>query len=157
MDKKIRNLCAEATASFWELIATLKVFKEYKLWEDLGFDSFAQYLAQPEIALRERSVADHIRVYTSICSRECGAQRIKEIPKSKARLIAAKITDENAEELFNKALTLSWSDLRKEIGDGIEEIREEESHPFLKPPISWCSEHKKWWISAKDLGNMCAH
>ena len=153
VDIKIRQLCKETTAMFWELICTLKVFKEHKLWEELEYDSFAQYLAQGEVSLKEKTVNEFITIYSRITSAGIPAQGLKNLPKSKAKLIAYKVTTENAEELVEKALTLSWSDLREEMKDS----QPKTIPPFLKPPISWCEEHKKWWISPQDLRNMCTH
>lgn len=147
IDERIKELCVQTTSLFWELIATIKVFRDSRLWEELDYDSFSQYLAQPEVSLRESTVNDYIRVYDQLSLVDSVAQRIKYLPRSKARLIAPQVNEENAEELVEKALTLSWSDLRKEVQPP------REIQLPTKPIIKWCETHQKWWV----IGDYCSH
>lgn len=102
-----------AITSVWELAKTLKECREQKYWEALGYQSFASYLAQPELDLNEHTVNNWITILNRFEENRVVLPEVLDI--SKVALIAPHITPENADELITKAQTLSRSDLRAEL------------------------------------------
>jgi N6-adenosine-specific RNA methylase IME4 len=106
--------------NFWQLVERLKIARDNRQWVVLDCESWASYLAQPEIDLNEGTVNNYISIYDKLSkyiktSDMCEKLLPFDIDIGKLALIAPKVTDENAEELLTKAKTLSRSDLRKEL------------------------------------------
>lgn len=114
---------------FWSLVRELKKCRDNRFWAILEYESWNSYLAQPEIDLNKKTVKDYIYIYEniskSIKTSDMSDQMIPfNIDIGKLKIIAPRITKENAQELLNKAKYLSRSDLR-------EELREQ----LITPPI----------------------
>lgn len=116
----IVSLRKNINTSFWQLVTELKRCRENRYWAALGHESWASYLAQPEIDLNENTVTDYIYIFESISkaikSSDMSDKMIPfDIDIGKLKAISPYIGPENASELLQKAKTLSRSDLREEI------------------------------------------
>ena len=113
---KICSLRHSINNGFWVLVEELKKCRESKLWAVLGYDTFASYLAQPEIDFHEHTVDNWITTYNRIKEYhllpQCGSI---EMAVSRLAIVAPHLTKENATDLLYKAKTLSRSDLIKEV------------------------------------------
>lgn len=108
--------------SFWSLVEYLKSARDYRIWAVLGYDSWSSFLAQPEIDLNYRTVENYISIYKTVIEKLGDARRRElllpfDIDITKLQVITPYITQDNSEELIQKAKTLSRSDLRAEIQD----------------------------------------
>jgi len=118
----ICNLRHSINNGFWVLVEQLKNCREQKYWETLGYDSFASYLAQPEIDFNLHTVDNWITTYNRIKEHNLlPPEGVIDIGISKLSMIAPYLTTENASDLLYKAKTLSRNDLRSEM-TGIEPI-----------------------------------
>lgn len=153
IDQKIKELRRETVIKFWELVETLRDGRQRKLWETMGYDSWGEYLAQPEIGMVAATVDNYI---TALNSGE-KHPRFRELSRTRAILIAPHLDDKNADELISKARELSWSDLRTEVSllDGGKEP-EETGRP-AKPNFFWCEQHQRWGLSNLWRGKICWH
>lgn len=97
---------------FWILIKQLKLCRERKYWEVLGYETWASYLAQPEIDLSVHTVDTYITTYNRFDEIQLHPDGVD---ISKLSIIAPHVTQENATDLIEKAKTLSRIDLISEI------------------------------------------
>lgn len=118
--EQIKTLRKSINLNFWQLVERLKTARENRQWVVIGCNSWRDYLAQPEIDLNEGTVNNYISIFDKLSK----YLRISDmydkllpfdIDIGKLALIAPRITEQNAEELLEKAKTLSRSDLREEI------------------------------------------
>ena len=145
LDTRIKELRKVTVGAFWQLVELLRTARKREIWKKMGYDSWAAYLAQPELAFRKHTVDNYITAFNRF--EELGLPtRVLKLPQSKARLIAPHLTKENAEELIEKAQALSWSDLRAEVGiiSGGEEP-DETGRP-AKPKFVWDDWHQMWGL-----------
>ena len=97
---------------FWILVEQLKQCRENRYWAALGYESFSSYLAQPEIDFHEHTVDNWITTYNHIKAHNLlPPEGVIDIAISKLSIIAPHLTEDNAEELLEKARTLSRRDL----------------------------------------------
>lgn len=104
---------------FWALVTELRECRDKKYWEVLGYHSWASYLAQPEIDLSVHTVDNYLTIYNKVTELDLLPQCGSDIDIGKLSIITPKLTKENADELMDKAKSLSRSDLKTEI-TGIE-------------------------------------
>jgi N6-adenosine-specific RNA methylase IME4 len=164
----IVSLRKNINTSFWQLVTELKRARDNRYWIVLGNDSWASYLAQPEIDLNEHTVDNYITAYNSIKQLNilppAGAF---DIDISKLTAIAPYLTKENAEELILKAKTLSRSDLRDEMRElatptVLQELPEGQFNViYADPPwqyansgISGAAENHYPTMTTEDICNM---
>lgn len=105
-----------------ELGFTLKEIKEKKLYQHMGeggFDSFEQFLANPEINLKYSTAMAYVRVYEYyIENLKLPKEEVVEIPFNRLHQLAGKIRDlpkEKQIEWIEKAKTLGRIDFEKEM------------------------------------------
>lgn len=106
--------------NFWTLVSYLKIARDRRIWAVLGHETWASFLAQPEIDLNVRTVDDYIYIFTTISkaikTSDMSDKMIDfDIDIGKLKIIAPKINEQNADELLVKAKELSRSDLRREM------------------------------------------
>jgi hypothetical protein len=101
---------------FWILVEQLKKCREEKYWQTLGYETFASYLAQPEIDFNLRTVDNWITTYNHIKTYNLLTQYGSiDMAVSRLAIVAPHLTKENAAELLYKAKTLSRKDLIAEV------------------------------------------
>ena len=154
LDCQIKELRGATIGAFWKLVKLLRKARRQKIWQKLGYDSWASYLAQPELSFRARTVDNYITVFNRF---EEIHSPTGELSYSRARLIAPHINEDNKKELIEKAQLLSWSDLKTEILllNGGEEPEETSRPP--KPEFHWCNIHQKWSLTKAQLKQICIH
>ena len=110
---------------FWILVEQLKKCREEKYWQTLGYETFASYLAQPEIDFNLHTVDNWITTYNRMKEHNLlPPEGVIDIGISKLSVIAPYLTPENSTELLYKARTLSRSDLRAELTGKEKQIKE---------------------------------
>ena len=123
LDLLIKQLRFESHRNFGELVKNLKVARETKIWEELGYETWAAYLAQPDIDLQARTVDKYISIYNKIAENVEHVQQLN-LDIGKLAIIAPHINKDNAEELLKKAQALSRSDLYAELGNELPQKEE---------------------------------
>ena len=111
----ICSLRKNITSSFWELVIQLRKCRDNEYWRVLGHESWGSYLAQPEIDLTQQTVDNYLTVYNALHDKGILPPAVVSVDISKLQAIVPYITKENAEELIEKAKTLSRGDLRDEM------------------------------------------
>jgi len=152
--KRIRNYTVGA---FWKMISVAREIRRTDAWNQLGYESFAEYLAQPELSLKVSSINNYITALNRFEELGLSPESYSKLPKTKARLIAPHLDKGDPRELLTQAQSLSWSDLKAEIKLLTDGEEPEETGRPAKPKIVWCDEHQKWWIKEEDLRKMCIH
>lgn len=130
LDQEIKNLRKSNIVEHWRMIHFLGRMREGRGWIMLGYDSWPQYLAQPEIAMAEKTfennVSKYLKIYKYIKSSPNGEKLNKfdivmsdplslEIDDGRIRLMMPVINDDNADKLLEMAMALSYSDFEEEI------------------------------------------
>ena len=117
INQKVINLKKQIEGNFLKLGAYLKEIKEKRLYMDLSYNTFEEYIAQPELSLNRRTVYSIIGVYEDfVCNQShIEVEEIKEIGYAKLDRIRQFKQSDNFEEWIYKAKTLSLSDLGAEI------------------------------------------
>ena len=111
----IVELKKNINSSFWQLVTELKKCRDNNYWQVLGHESWSSYLAQPEIDLVVGTVDNYITVYNAFKEKDLLTHALVELSIGKLQAITPYLTSDNAEELLEKAKTLSRSDLRDEM------------------------------------------
>lgn len=155
LDTKIKELRRNTVGAFWGLVELLRTARREKIWERLDYESWASYLAQPELSFYPRTVDNYITAFNRF--EELGETRFRELSRTRAILIAPHLSQENADDLIGKAGSLSWSDLKTEVLllRGGEEPDETGRPP--KPQFHWCDKHQQWSLTKLQLKQVCIH
>jgi len=154
LDTQIKELRLRGVVDHWKMVEMLRAARRGEIWKQIGYDTWASYLAQPEISLKQSTVDNYITVFNRF---EEVNSPIGELAYSRARLIAPHITEANVEEMTEKAESLSWSDLRVEIKIMNGGKEPEETGRPAKPLFVWCAEHQKWSLTKLQLKSICIH
>jgi len=122
--------------NFWTLVKKLKIARDNRHWTLLGYESWGSYLAQPDVDLNEHTVEDYIYIFNKISkyikSSDMSEHLLRfDIDIGKLKALAPIINETNAEELLEKAKTLSRSDLIKEV----KETSLQERNMLFEPKI----------------------
>ena len=100
----------------YELAKRLKVIRDKELWKTGGYESFYSYLAQPEMSFDRRSVLFWIQIYETFIEKYAlNPGTVNKIGWTKLARIVPHVTDDNYKYYFEKAKTLSRSDLEREL------------------------------------------
>ncbi len=100
---------------FIELGKELAEFDEMQRWETLGYNSFAAYLADPDVDISARTAYRIIRVHKMIAEYEVPPPVAIDVGSTKLDMLASHVNEKNLEELLNKASALSRKDLKAEL------------------------------------------
>jgi len=116
----------QARRLVFEMGKLLKVVKEKKLYEKLGYDTFASYVADPEIGLTEGNANHYIRVYETFIERlKIKEKELEGIAFNRLlRLVPLLNEGKKPEEWLEKAKALSESDFIFEIKNAKGELGE---------------------------------
>jgi len=117
INKKVIDLKKEVEGNFIKLGAYLKEIKEKRLYIDLSYNTFEEYIAQPDLSLNRRVVYSIIGVYEDfVCNQShIDMEEIKKIGYTKLERIRQFKEQPDFDEWIYKAKTLSLSDLGAEI------------------------------------------
>lgn len=156
LETEIKQLRYRTNSSFWQMIDRLAKAKEIKIWEKLGHESWASWLAQDGIDFNVGSVDRYLRGYKAIRSRltEAEALPLFSISRSKVLMVANRLTPENSLELIEKARVLSYSDLVLTVKE-LDNPSKDSRPP--KPIFRWCKTHEKWCLVRGDISDICCH
>ena len=163
LDQDIKILRGGTILDFWRMIHKLGFLREGRGWIALGHDSWASYLAQPEIDYSEGTVENYIECYIKIYNYiknppESGKLTKIDILKfdplllkfdsNRAKLLAPRATSENIQELISKAESLSYKDFEAEMLDEKDKnsnspswLRLYNIWSFGKPDPRWGHKH----------------
>jgi len=101
------------TKDFWNLAIMLKINRDRKYYNTLGYTTFEEYLGTPEISLSRGYVFKLIKNYELWVQKyNVSPAKLEGIDSEKLYLASIKATKDNYEEWLEKAKTLSRSDIR---------------------------------------------
>ena len=101
--------------AFLQLGKELAEFDEMHRWDDLGYSSFAAYLADPDVDISPRTAYRIIRVHEMTIRFSILPPVAIDVGSTKLDMLASHVNEENLEELLNKASALSRKDLKAEL------------------------------------------
>ncbi len=115
LDTEIKR-CIQQGREIWvELAARLYHFHELKGWKRLGYTSFEEYLASPDIELGRSQVFNHIAAFRElVILRDVEVSDLAQVDMTKAVevLPAVRRGDVPWKEAFHDLLTLAVRDVR---------------------------------------------
>jgi hypothetical protein len=112
------------------MILSAKQIKDNTLFLDLGYDSFNQYLASPEISVKPATMEKYIKIYEETVGKDkITNAEFEKVPISKLELIAPL---KNPHSWIDKARELSYTDLRKNILEKVHGIKADEIDNYAK-------------------------
>ena len=116
VDVEVKQLKKDINGGFLELAKRLKEIRDNKYYIQLDYDTFEAYIAQPELGFDRTSVYRFISIYEKfVIELKVPHEGLLSLDYNKLDMLIPHITEENKEELLNKAQTLSRSDLREEM------------------------------------------
>lgn len=150
--KKIKYFDRNSNITALILGNLLKQNNEGKYWEALGYDSFADFIAQGEFSFTRRTAYNYIDLFDLFVKWKIDYDELISIPYSKVLKIKDVIDKDNLNEWLAKAKTLSRSDLDVEVREVL--ANEEDKEYKVMPKIYKCKEHGKWIIEV-DINDCC--
>jgi hypothetical protein len=133
----------------------LKEIKDKELYVPLGYESFAEYVNNPEIGMNSRTAYYYIQIYeTFIEGLGYTAEQLQEYSYDRLRKLAPIVRKQLQEasggvqevsEVMDDAAALRWYDFEKKYKD----IEKNEGHEeYLEAPEYYrCEKCGKWLIS----------
>lgn len=110
---------------FWKLAHALKISRDKSHYKVLGYETFREYLATPEISMSEGHASKLIKNLEVWVERyQLSQRKLNGIDTEKLYLASQVATEENHEEWLEKARTLSRSDLITEV----QEVKDKNDH-----------------------------
>ncbi len=101
----------ETQRNFLTLGELFKECRDKKYWKDLGYESFAAFIGDPEIALKRSTVANMIHIYELYAEKlSIQIDELKKIGSRKLQIIAP-VVETDPERWLGEAETSSKSDL----------------------------------------------
>ena len=92
LESQIKAAFARAAESWWELARLLYEFQEAKAWKGLGYDTLAEFLAQPELGMSTRQFFQMTKLHRDlVVVRQIEPEVLSEVEPSKAREVAPAI------------------------------------------------------------------
>lgn len=129
LDTEIKQLKNNLNGGFLLLAEKLKTVRDMQLYKTLNYDTFEEYIAQPELSFNRSSVFEFISIYEKfVLELKVQPAGLILTDWSKLQVIKPFVNEENVNELLTKAKELSRSDLRKEI-------QEEKFKSLPKPEV----------------------
>lgn len=116
IDQRIRRTVRAMKGAWVQLAGELYRFNRSGMWRDLGYETFEEYLEQPDLELRRRWVYELIGMYEQlVIERDVPAERLSELNSSKVRevLPAVRRGRVTLAQAFSDAETLSRPDLQE--------------------------------------------
>ncbi|MCH7641304.1 hypothetical protein IID22_03850 [Patescibacteria group bacterium] len=127
--------------------------KENKFWGKLGYESFREYLGQPEFGYKQAVLYRFAQLYEIYCQRlGYKPEELSDVSYDRLFMIKDKVLEGDKEEWLAKARTLSQGDLALEL-------REEDANVGFpeKKTMPKVYRHKDCgkWIIDIDPGESC--
>jgi len=124
--------------NFLELGRQFKEIKDHKHYKTLGYESFNQYLATPEVTFHSSTAYRLIQIYEKFVI-EFGVPEDKliQVDRKKLEMLIPFVDKNNYEEWFYKAKELTRYDLDKEIKQ-LDELHC--THSWFKDEIWTCTK-----------------
>jgi len=155
---QIRQLIFQSSFNILELGRLLLIFKEQKLYEQLGHEKFTQFISDPEIGLAPSTAYNAVRLYDVFCRKlDIPVKELSEIPWSKLQMLAPIVDEKEKNE------AMAWIDRARvlgagDFGDEVNEYKKNKGHkdklPY--PKIRRCPDCGKWKIEfIKDTNCTC--
>ncbi len=116
VDKRIHDVKQKINSCFIELGKDLKLMRDKRLYESLGYETFESYIAQGSLSFGRRLVYAFIGIVEDYVDNDmCKQLHIAEIDWSKLDRIRQFKETKEFSEWIEKARTLSLSDLNLEV------------------------------------------
>lgn len=120
LHKRIVRLRRRMESDFLQLAAYLKLMRDSRAYEVLGYETFSAYLASPEISFDRTTVYRLIeRLERFVIALQVPPERLALIPSSHQEemlpYVGSLITADTVEEWLDKAEVLAVSDLKIEL------------------------------------------
>jgi hypothetical protein len=131
LDQHVKLLRKATVRCFWRIIRILRLLKNERVWEKLGYSTWDAYLAQEDLSFKPATIEKYIATLTKIESLGIHFDQLKEIPRSKIRLIAPHLTRENVSDWLIKARAWSWADLYEELTNELDADNGRSPRPYL--------------------------
>lgn len=112
--ERIVELVHVIQSAWIDLAETLYLFKQAKMWDDLGYATFDEYIASPELPMERRWAFDHIAIYEQlVVDRGVNPARLKQLAPSKVTKVLPAIRRNQAtiDEALSDAKMLRRPDL----------------------------------------------
>jgi len=129
---KVENVVLVCT---FELGKLLKQMRDERLYEQLGYETFLTYLAEPDISFSQASAYNAIKLYETYEVKLNKRDSLDGIPTRRLISLLPVIDEKNADDWISKARALSATDLRLELQEGRKangETRTEEFHTLSR-------------------------
>jgi hypothetical protein len=124
--------------NFLHLGYLFKINRDNSLWKLLGYDSFEEFLGDPDISFRRSKVYGLIHIFELFLEKlDREEAELVEIGTAKLLDISS-VVESNPEEWLGKAQALSRSDLKNEVraAQGKPEVSSTSRSSNLSPPLS---------------------
>jgi hypothetical protein len=131
---KVENVVLMST---FELGRLLKQMRDEKLYEQLGYETFLTYLAEPDISFSQASAYNAIKLYEVYELQLKKKDELQGIPTRRLVTLLPMVNDKNVDDWLSKARSLSASDLRLELEEGRK--ANGENHPEEFHSLSRCT------------------
>jgi hypothetical protein len=131
----------------FSLAEILKKIRDSELYIPLGYDTFVEYVQNPEVGLNVRTAYYYIEIYeTYIEKLKYTPEQLSEYSYDKLRRLIPIVNGRSdTQEVMEKALSLRWSDFSKQYKD--DKANEGYEDYLPTPEFYRCSCHSKWVIS----------
>lgn len=137
LHSKIINFGRRANVAFYDLAGIFKEIRDQKIYEDLGYKSFKEYLAIPEMPFELPTVYSYIRIREVAESIELDPAIFEELSYERFRILIPYINRENRDELISMARTMKKSELKKSFEDKTKNAGFEDHKPL--PQVFRCA------------------
>lgn len=116
LEGEIAEDARQVMARYLRIGANLRLVQKEAIYGQLGYDTFNQWLAQPEFSLSRSTAYALIRVFEVFVEQlQVDPQKLAHLDYSKLYTISQVVTRENVDDFLVKVGTLSRSDLQKEV------------------------------------------
>jgi len=116
LQEEITEDSKHVMARYLRIGRNLRVFARNQLYAKLGFDSFDEWRAQPELNLSRSTSYALMKVFEIFVERlKVMPQRLQNIDWTKLYGLSRVVTAENVDDYLSKAETLSRTDLQREL------------------------------------------
>lgn len=133
--QRLLSLTRDTTRNFFEFGEILKEIRDNQLWINQGYDSFAAFFSDPELAYSKSSVYHSIALVENFPDwREWPTMP----PVSKLIMLVPHLTDENKPKLLEYAHGLSRGDLKHEL-ESVEVVNPTKTYVPL-PKVYHCQD-----------------
>ena len=114
LERRIKANMVSAHSAWWALAESLYEFHDLRGWRAVGYETVAEFLAQPEIGMAERTFFNAVRMWRDYhVVRQLPKEALAEAAPSKMReaLPAVMAGDASPEQVLEDAKSLSYRDV----------------------------------------------